>query len=128
MEIKQLTKAEEQVMQIVWKLKEVVVRDVVEQFQDPKPAYTTIATVMGVLEKKKFVSRRKEGNTNYFSPAVSKADYTRFQFTSLLKNYFNGSFPQMATFFARENQLDLADLEAILKQAGDELESNQNDA
>ncbi len=128
MEIKQLTKAEEQVMQIVWKLKEVVVRDVVEQFQDPKPAYTTIATVMGVLEKKKFVSRRKEGNTNYFSPAVSKADYTRFQFTSLLKNYFNGSFPQMATFFARENQLDLADLEAILKQAGDELGSNQNDA
>lgn len=125
MEIKQLTKAEEQVMQIVWKMKEVVVRDVVEQFQDPKPAYTTIATVMGVLEKKKFVSRRKEGNTNYFSPAVSKADYTRFQFTSLLKNYFNGSFPQMATFFARENRLDLADLEAILKQAGDELGSDQ---
>lgn len=126
MEVKQLTKAEEQVMQIVWKLDESVVKDVVEQFDDPKPAYTTVATVLNVLEKKGFVSRKKIGNTNLFSPSVSKSEYTKFQFSSLLKNYFNGSFPKMATFFARENQLNIEDLESILKQAEEELKKDQS--
>ena len=125
MEMKQLTKAEEQVMQIVWKLNETVVKDVVEQFDDPKPAYTTVATVLTVLEKKGFIGRKKIGNMNLFFPAVSKAEYTKFQFSSLLKNYFNGSFPKMATFFARENQLDIEDLESILKQAEEELKKEQ---
>ncbi len=125
MDVKQLTKAEEQVMQIVWKTQETAVKEVVEQFKDPKPAYTTVATVLGVLEKKGFVERKKNGNTNMFSPRISKADYTRFQFSSLLKNYFNGSFPRMATFFARENQLDIGGLEAIMEQAKKELEKGQ---
>ena len=125
MEMKQLTNAEEQVMQIVWQLREVVVKDVVEQFDEPRPAYTTVATVLTVLEKKGFVEKRKIGNTNLFFPAVSKAEYTKFQFTSLLKNYFNGSFPKMATFFARENQLDIKDLESIMKQAEEELKKDQ---
>jgi BlaI family transcriptional regulator, penicillinase repressor len=126
MEIKQLTNAEEQVMQIVWQLKETVVKDVVEQFDEPKPAYTTVATVLTVLEKKGFVEKRKIGNTNLFIPAISKAEYTKLQFTSLLKNYFSGSFPKMATFFARENQLDIADLESIMKQAEEELKKDHS--
>ncbi|GET33124.1 transcriptional regulator [Prolixibacter bellariivorans] len=125
MEIKQLTNAEEQVMQIVWQLKETVVKDVVEQFDEPKPAYTTVATVLTVLEKKGFVEKRKIGNTNLFIPAISKAEYTKLQFTSLLKNYFSGSFPKMATFFARENQLNIEDLESIMKQAEEELKKEQ---
>jgi len=125
MDIKQLTKAEEQVMQIIWKLKETIVKDVVDQFDEPKPAYTTVATVLGVLEKKGFVGRKKIGNTNLFYPSISKSDYTSFQFSSLLRNYFNGSFPKMATFFARENQLDIADLEAIMKQAEAELKTDE---
>ena len=125
MDMKQLTKAEEQVMQIVWKLHEAVVKDVVEQFEEPKPAYTTVATVLSVLEKKGFVNRKKIGNTNLFSPAISKTEYTKFQFSSLLKNYFNGSFPKMATFFARENQLDIDDLETIMKQAEEEFRKDQ---
>lgn len=125
MDIKQLTKAEEQVMQILWKLDEAAIKDVVELFREPKPAYTTVATVLGVLEKKGFVARRKEGNINIFSPVVSKADYTRSQFSSLLSNYFSGSFPKMATFFARENQLDIADLEAIMKQAEAEMKKDE---
>ena len=125
MKIKQLTKAEEQVMQIIWKLDEAAVKEVVEKFNKPKPAYTTVATVLNVLEKKGFVTRRKTGNTNLFTPVIRKVDYTRYQFSSLLKNYFNGSFPKMATFFARENQLDIAGLEAILKQAENELSEDQ---
>ena len=124
--IRELTKAEEQVMQILWKLEESIVRDMVDHFSEPKPAYNTVSTVLRVLEKKGFVGRKKIGNLNLFTPSVSKTDYTKFQFGSLLKNYFNGSFPKMATFFARENQLDISDLEAIMKEAEEELKNNNN--
>lgn len=125
--MKTLTKAEEQVMQILWELKEGVVKQVVEGFSENKPAYTTVATVLSVLEKKGFVSHRKIGNTNLFSPAVSKQDYTKVQFSSLLKNYFNGSFPKMATFFAKENNLGINELEEMLKLTENELDKENND-
>ena len=123
--MKQLTKAEEQVMQILWDLKEGVVKQVVEGFGENKPAYTTVATVLNVLEKKGFVSHRKIGNTNLFSPAVSKKEYTKVQFSSLLKNYFNGSFPKMATFFAKENNLGMEELEEMLKFTESELNNKK---
>lgn len=123
--IKSLTKAEEQIMQILWNLKEGVVKDVVDEFDEPKPAYTTVATVLTVLEKKGFVARKKVGNVNLFFPEISKKEYTGFQFKSLLSDYFNGSFPKMATFFAKENNLGIKDLEEILKAAELEL-NNEN--
>jgi len=122
-QIKRLTKAEEQVMQIVWDLNEAVIKEVVDKFDAPKPAYTTVATVLKVLEKKEFVSYRKIGNTHLFVPKISKVDYTRFQLSSLLLNYFNGSFPKMATFFARENDLSMSELEEILKHADKEFKN-----
>ena len=125
--MKQLTKAEEQIMQILWDLKEGVVKQVVEEFGENKPAYTTVATVLNVLEKKGFVSHRKIGNTNLFSPAVSKKEYTKVQFSSLLKNYFNGSFPKMATFFAKENNLGMEELEEMLKLTESELNNKKED-
>lgn len=114
-------------MQILWDLKEGVVKQVVEGFDKNKPAYTTVATVLNVLEKKGFVSRKKIGNTNLFSPAVSKTDYTKVQFSSLLKNYFNGSFPKMATFFAKENNLGMEELEEMLKVTENELSKEKED-
>ena len=113
-------------MQILWELEEAVVKDIVNRFKKPWPAYTTVATVLGVLEKKGFVARKKIGNVNLFLPEISKKEYTGFQFKSLLNNYFNGSFPKMATFFARENNLDIEDLEEILKKSGKELNDSQN--
>jgi len=123
--IKSLTKAEEQVMQILWELGEGVVKDVVDEFDEPKPAYTTVATVLTVLEKKGFAARRKVGNVNLFFPEISKKEYTGFQFKSLLSDYFNGSFPKMATFFAKENNLGIKDLEEILKATEQEI-NNEN--
>lgn len=123
--IKSLTKAEEQVMQILWELGEGVVKDVVDGFDEPKPAYTTVATVLTVLEKKGFAVRKKVGNVNLFFPEISKKEYTGFQFRSLLSDYFNGSFPKMATFFAKENNLGIKDLEEILKAAEQEI-NNEN--
>lgn len=125
--MKQLTKAEEQIMQILWDLDEGVVKDVVDEFEEPRPAYTTVATVLKVLEKKDFVKSRKVGNVNVFSPLVTKKEYTGFQFTSLLKNYFNGSFPKMATFFARENNLSVEELEQILKITETELKKTKEE-
>ena len=119
-----LTKAEEQVMQILWEMDEAVVKDIVDRFDQPKPAYTTVATVLKVLEKKEFVSYKKIGNTYLYNPIVTKVDYTKQQLSNLLKNYFNGSFPKMATFFARENDISLIDLEEILKEAQNEIKDN----
>ncbi len=119
---KQLTKAEEQVMKILWDLGEGVVKEVVEQFEEPRPAYTTVATVLKVLEKKGFAGHKNIGNVHLYFPLVEKSDYTRVQFSTLLKEYFNGSFPRMATFFARENNLGIADLEEMMKVAARELE------
>ena len=124
--MKQLTKAEEQIMQILWNLKEGVVKDVVDGFTDPKPAYTTVATVLKVLEKKGFVNSKKVGNVNLFFPGISKKEYTGFQFSSLLKNYFNGSFPKMATFFAKENNISINELEEMLKITEQELNKKEN--
>ena len=124
--IKSLTKAEEQVMQILWNLDEGVVKDIVDKFEEPRPAYTTVATVLTVLEKKGFVACRKIGNVKLFSPESSKKEYTGFQFRSLLSDYFNGSFPQMATFFARENNLGINELEEMLKMTEEELQNDKN--
>ena len=123
--VTRLTKAEEQVMQILWELREAVVKDLMEHFEEPKPAYTTVATVLRVLEKKGFVSFRKVGNTYLYSPLVTKVEYMRFQVSNLLSNYFNGSFPKMATFFARENDISIADLESILKAAHQEMDNEK---
>jgi BlaI family transcriptional regulator, penicillinase repressor len=123
--MKTLTKAEEQVMQILWRLKEGIVKDVVDKFDDPKPAYTTVATVLKVLENKGFVSCRKIGNINLFSPAIGKKDYANTQFSSFLKDYFSGSFPKLATFFARENNLSIDELEDMIRIAQNELKNEK---
>jgi predicted transcriptional regulator len=113
--MKQLTKAEEQVMQILWDLDEGVIKEVVEGFEEPRPAYTTVATVLKVLEKKGFVDHKTVGNVHVYYTLVSKRDYTKFQFSTLLKDYFSGSFPKLATFFAHENNLSMKDLEEMLR-------------
>ncbi len=120
--MKQLTKAEEQVMHILWDKKEALVKEMVEGFEEPRPAYTTVATVLKVLEKKGFVDHKTIGNVHLYFPLVAKSEYTRIQFSTLLKDYFSGSFPKMATFFARENNLGIAELEEMMKMAAGELE------
>lgn len=122
--IRDLTKAEEQVMQILWEVGESIVRDMVDQFPDPKPAYNTVSTVLRVLEKKEFVDHKAYGTTYLYFPLVSKKEYSKFQFTNLIKNYFNGSFPKMAAFFAKENNLSIQELEEIMDMARNEMKDD----
>ncbi len=121
----QLTKAEEQIMQILWDMKEGVVRDIRDRFDDPKPARNTVSTVVLVLEKKGFVGHRAYGNVHLYYPLVSKKDYTRHQLSGLLEGYFNNSFTSLASFFARENDLSVKDLEEILDVTRRELKRNK---
>jgi predicted transcriptional regulator len=119
--MKRLTKAEEQIMQILWYLEKGLVRDVIDQLADPKPAYNTVSTVIRVLEKKGFVDHKAYGTTYEYFPLIKKEEYTRVHFSHLMKNYFNNSFPEMAAFFARENNLSLEELQDMIKITEDEL-------
>jgi BlaI family transcriptional regulator, penicillinase repressor len=121
--MKKLTNAEEEVMQILWKLEKGFIKDILEQMPDPKPPYTTILSVIRVLEKKEFVSHIQYGNTYEYFPLVKKENYAAEHFNQFLSSYFNNSFPKMAAFFARENNLSIKELEEIMRLTEKELES-----
>ena len=121
----QLTKAEEQIMQILWEMGEGIVRDIRDKFDEPKPARNTVSTIIRVLESKGVVSYRAEGNTHIYFPLVSKKEYSKKQLFNLMKNYFDNSFPQMATFFAREKDLTIEELEQLLNETKEELQNTE---
>ena len=117
----QLTKAEEQVMQILWDMEEGLVKDIRDRFEDPKPARNTVSTVVRILEKKGFVYHKSYGNVYLYYPVVSKEEYSRGQLFGLLEGYFDNSFPAMASFFAREKDLTVSELEELLTETMEEL-------
>lgn len=121
----QLTRAEEQVMQILWELNEGLVKDIREKFGDPKPARNTVSTVIRVLEKKGFVGHRVFGNVYLYHPLVSRTDYSKSQLFRLMEGYFDNSFPAMASFFVREKELSLKELEELMTDTKKELIKNK---
>jgi len=121
----QLTKAEEQVMQILWDMGKGLVKDIRDHFDDPKPARNTISTVVRVLERKKYVDHKAYGNVHVYYPVVSKKEYSRNQLFRLLDGYFDNSFPALATFFAREKDLSVRELEELLQDTRKELKKNK---
>src|SRR5664279_606957 len=110
-----LTRAEEQVMQVLWEMKKGLVKDMLDKLPEPRPAYNTVSTIIRILEKKGFVDHKAYGTTYEYFPIVKKEDYANFHFSDFMKNYFNDSFPRMAAFFARENNLSMADMEEIMR-------------
>jgi predicted transcriptional regulator len=115
-ELKELTKAEDQVMQILWKLEHAFVKDIIEELPEPKPAYNTVSTIVRILETKGFVDHKAFGKTHEYFPIVSKEKYTKFYLNNLLKGYFNGSFQNLVSFFAKENKMDVKSLEKLLEE------------
>ena len=111
--MKELTKAEEQVMQYLWKIEKGFVKDIVEQFPEPRPAYTTITTVIRVLVSKGFIGFHTYGKVNEYYPLVSKLEYSKLYFNQVVRNYFSNSYQKFASFFAKENDLSLSELEEI---------------
>jgi BlaI family transcriptional regulator, penicillinase repressor len=125
--MKELTRAEEQVMQVLWSLGKGFVKDVVDALPDPKPAYNTVSTIVRILEKKGFVSHTAFGKSHEYFPLTSKDEYKKTFVKSFLKRYFGGSFPEMVSFFAGERDLSLRDLEEIRGLLGDEIEKQKGE-
>jgi predicted transcriptional regulator len=112
-----LTEAEERIMQILWKIRKGFVKDILEQLPEAnKPAYNTVSTIVRILEAKGFVGHTAYGKTHEYYPLVAKSDYTKFYFRNFLKGYFGGSFAGLVSFFAKEENLNLEELEDLLKE------------
>ena len=123
--MKELTKAEEQVMQNLWKLEKGFVKDVVELFDDPKPAYNTVSTIIRILEKKEFVSYKAYGNTYEYFPIVSKEEYTQKTMKKFVGNYFGNSFQNMFSYFSKNDNLSLKELEELKAIIEKEIDSKK---
>ncbi|HTK18405.1 MAG TPA: BlaI/MecI/CopY family transcriptional regulator [Mucilaginibacter sp.] len=115
MNIKELTKAEEQIMQLLWQLKEAIVKDIIERMPEPKPAYNTVSTVVRVLEGKGFIDHKAYGNSHVYFPLISEAQYRKFTFDKMMSNYFSNSYESLVSFIANEKKLDIRQLDELTK-------------
>jgi len=118
----ELTRAEEEIMQILWEIKKGFVKNIVEKFPDPKPAYNTVSTIVRILENKGFVDHTAYGKTHEYFPLVAKDEYRKQYLNTMLNNYFGGSFRQLASFFIKHEKLDIRELEEVLYLMKKELE------
>jgi BlaI family penicillinase repressor len=115
MNIKELTKAEEQIMQLLWQLKEAIVKDIIERMPEPKPAYNTVSTVVRVLEGKGFINHKAYGNSHVYFPLISEAQYRKFTFDKMMSSYFSNSYESLVSFIANEKKLDVKQLDELTK-------------
>lgn len=125
--MKELTKAEEHVMQILWKIEKGFVNDVMEFFPDPKPAYNTTSTIIRILEKKGFVAHKAYGKTHEYYPLVSKKEYTSSYFKGFLKNYFSNSHQALVSFLTKDKNLSIQDLEEMKQLMEEEIEKQKSE-
>lgn len=119
-DLKELTKAEDQVMQILWGLEKGFIKDILETMPEPKPAYNTVSTIVRILETKGFVDHKAYGKTHEYFAVITKDRYTKFYLNNLIRGYFNGSFQNLVSFFAKENKMDVKDLEKLLDELKDQ--------
>src|SRR5688572_32051643 len=109
--MKELTRAEEEIMQILWTMKSAFVKDIIEELPEPKPAYSTVSTIVRILQQKGFVGHKAHGQSHMYHPLISKTGYTKAFMKGFVKKYFGGSYQQMVSFFTQENNLTLNELE-----------------
>ena len=112
--IQQLTKAEEEIMQILWDLESAFVKDIITRLPKPKPAYNTVSTVVRTLEQKGFVGHEPLGKSHKYHPLITKDAYTRSFMKGFVKRYFSGSYQQMVSFFTHEDKLSVSELEELV--------------
>lgn len=111
--MKELTKAEEQIMHVLWELGKAFVKDIIPSLPDPKPAYNTVSTIVRILEKKGFVDHKAYGKTHEYYPRVTKEEYTKLFMRNFVRKYFGDSYPEMVSFFAQDRSLTVSELEEI---------------
>lgn len=124
--MKTLTKAEEQVMRILWQLERGFVKDILEQFPEPKPAYNTVSTIIRILEKKGFIDHKAYGKTYEYYPIISQDEYKEQFLSSFVQNYFEDSFQELVSFFTKDRNMSVSELEEILKLIEEEIKKQKS--
>ena len=124
--MKDLTKAEEQLMHYLWRLKKAYLKDIVEQYPEPAPAYTTISTVVNVLVKKGFIGFETHGKSREYRPLVTKEKYTKQSMNGLMSSFFDNSAKKFASFFAAQDELSVEELQEIRKLIDEQISQRKS--
>jgi BlaI family transcriptional regulator, penicillinase repressor len=125
--MRELTKAEEEVMQILWDLDKGFVKEIRAAMPAPKPAYNTVSTIIRILEKKGFVWHNVFGNTHQYYPLVSRKEYSKKKLASMVNQYFRDSYSELVSFFAKNKEISVREMEEIIEIMNQELKNKQND-
>lgn len=112
--IEKLSHQEESVMIIIWNLKECVVKDIVNELSEPKPPYTTVASIVRNLEQKGYLNTKKYGNVNVYSPKISEDLYKKTFMSNVVKSYFENSYKELVSFFAQDEKISTEELKEII--------------
>ena len=123
----ELTKAEEQLMHYIWKLKKAFMKDLIDSFPDPKPAGTTVATLLKRMQDKGFVGYTLYGNSREYYALVTKTDYFTKHVNGMIKNFFNDSVSHFGSFFAKDTNMSMQELEDLRKVIDEEIKRKKND-
>jgi predicted transcriptional regulator len=114
--MQELTKAEEQIMLIIWQKEKCFVKEILLDLPEPKPAYNTVSTIVRILEKKNFVGYSAFGKTHQYFPIISKEEYKSLKTDNLVTSFFGGSKEAMLSFFMKEKKMDIKEIDALLKE------------
>ncbi|MDQ3016033.1 MAG: BlaI/MecI/CopY family transcriptional regulator [Bacteroidota bacterium] len=114
--IKSLTKAEEDIMQLIWMLDRCTVSNILDELPAPRPPHSSISSIVRILERKGFVDHKAYGRTYEYFPVITKADYSKRSLLSLLKDYFDGSTPRLVSYLVEEDQTSIEELQELIKQ------------
>jgi BlaI family transcriptional regulator, penicillinase repressor len=124
--MKELTKAEEQIMHILWRIEKGFVNEIIDNLPEPKPAYNTVSTIVRILEKKGFVDHNAYGKTYEYFPTISKEKYTKNFLKGFVENYFSNSYQNMVSFFSKNESLSTKEMEEIIEMLQSQVESKKN--
>ncbi|MEX0968801.1 MAG: BlaI/MecI/CopY family transcriptional regulator [Bacteroidia bacterium] len=123
--MKELTTAEEQIMQVLWKMEKAFVREMLDGLPEPKPAYNTVSTIVRILERKGFVGHEAFGKSHRYFPLVSAPQYKKFSLSNLLENYFDGSLKELVNFFVKQENVDLKEMDEIIRLLEDQAKEKE---
>jgi len=123
--MKSLTKVEEEIMQVIWRLERCIVRDIIDELDEPRPPHSTISSVVRILEKKGFVDHKAYGRTYEYFPVISKEAYTKKSLKGLAQNYFSGSMNNLVSFLVKEKEMDVKDLAELINEINNTKEEDK---
>ena len=122
-----LTAKEEEIMQVLWDLKKALVRDIMDKLPDSKQPYTTISSIVRILERKGFVGHKPYGKTHEYYPLISKADYRKRKFKRFINEYFDNSMDSVVSFLIKEEKLKPEEIEELARMIGSETTNTKQD-